>query len=642
MKHLASFLLAAATLLAVSCQEKEPAKVEKFTVDRTSVTLQDGLEGSVDIYFTSENVTPAASSNDSWLTVEVFARALTISYTLNDSGAERTGKVIVTPGSLDPVEITVKQPAYVAPPADAVKVGDKTEDGKGMIYWVSPENPAVGKAVSLERTTGLKWSDDESPVAGGASYVNGAANTAALVAADKSTYAAAAWCADLGEGWYLPARDELVQLFDIYNGVSHSDPSFVLATVPNLSAAEKNARSKFDDMLKAAGAAEENIINTDGTNGNSYWTSSAEEGAGDSGAYYVRFGKYDCPSTGVKKSSTSRYVRCIKTVGNYTYPGEPVKVVLSATSLNLEGPAEVKTVTATTLKNGVLASASVAPAAEGGDASWCTAAISGSDINITVTENNTGAVRAAVVTVTVNASSADISPVTLTVSISQAAANVEKFKLLEVYKENGTAKGIVFWVSEDGQKAKIIALTRLGGEAWSNEGTSSTRFDFKQLGLVSNTDGAANTAAIRENAAKESVTVPFLAYLDGLGEGWYLPARDELRELAAAYYGVAAFGDISAVVPSSLPEAQKAATEAFEAVMKGAGGDAVNTAEASANGESYFSSTEVKSDVKIDGTTVSDTYYASAYYVRFGKYVTDKGTKDGKARYFRGVKLVSK
>lgn len=625
MKHLASFLLAAATLLAVSCQEKEPAKVEKFTVDRTSVTLENGLEGSVDIYFTSENVTPSASSNDSWLTVEVFARALTISYTLNDSGAERTGKVVVTPGSLDPVEITVKQPAYVAPPADAVKVGEKTADGKGMIYWVSPENPAVGKAVSLERTTGLKWSDDESPVAGGASYVNGAANTAALVAADKSTYAAAAWCADLGEGWYLPARDELVQLFDIYNGVSHSDPSFVLATVPNLSAAEKNARSKFDDMLKAAGAAEENIINTDGTNGNSYWTSSAEEGAGDSGAYYVRFGKYDCPSTGVKKSSTSRYVRCIKTVGNYTYPGEPVKVVLSATSLNLEGPAEVKTVTATTLKNGVLASASVAPAAEGGDASWCTAAISGSDINITVTENNTGAVRAALVTVTVNANSAGIAPVAVTVTVSQAAANVEKFKLLEVYKENGAAKGIVFWVSADGLSAKVISLKRLSGVAWSTEET------LTNFGATDQEDGSANTTAIRTKALADGISdkLPWLSFIDGLGEGWYLPAYNELKALAAAYYGVAAFTDIEPKTLDQISEAQRNAVKAFEKLIADNGGDPINSQAETANGDSIFSSTEVSSGAQVS-------------YVRYGKVSNAGGGKTSTARTFRGVKLIKK
>ena len=633
MKRLACFLLAAAALLAVSCQEKEPAKVEKFSLDRTSVALQDGLEGSVDIFFTSENVTPTAATDDSWLDVEVFARAITVSYSRNETGAERTGKIIVTPGSLSPVEVTVKQPAYVAPPADAIKVGEKTADGKGMVFWVDNATGKIAKAISLERTTGKAWGAEEESEIAADSYVNGLANTKVL-AAVTDAYPAAAWCAQLGDGWYLPARDEMTQLFDIYNGLSHSAETFKAAVPSSLSAAEQKARADFEKLLVDAGAAEKLNSAADNANGDSYWTSTSE---GTTGAYYVRFGKYDCPYNGVKRTSTTRFVRCMKTIGNYVYPGEPVRMSLSASSLSFEGETGSQVVTAT-VKNGSVSSATV----DADAASWCTVSPNGSAILISVAKNESGALRTATVTVTASGD-ASVPAVTAEIAVSQKAAGVEGFKLLEVYKEGGVAKGIVFWVSEDGLSAKVVSLKRLAGVAWSTEASGSAeRYKFTKLGELSADDGSVNTIAIRANAKEAGITekLPWLAFLDGLGEGWYLPADKELQSLAAAYYGVE-YGKITAAVPSSLPAEQKAAVDAFEKLISDNGGDPVNAAEASGNGESIFSSTEVATSVKnAEEETVEA--YTSAYYVRFGKLSRDKGTKDGTGRTFRGVKLIKK
>ncbi len=624
MKKIAFFALAALVLIGVSCQEKESGKVESFKLDKTTVTAADGEAGKVEVFFKAENVTPTAEVQGDavqWLSVEVLARCISLTYTKNETGNDRTGTVVVTPGKLEPVILTLTQPKAVA---GALKVGTKTEDGKGVIYWVDPSNATVGKAVSLDRTTGLKWSDNDSSVEGAGSYVNGAANTANLIARDRDVYQAADFCGKLGEGWYLPARDELVQLFDIYNGVAHDAAGFTAQVPSAISATEKAARAAFEKMISDLEGTAINAA-AETANGDSYWTSTAEEDAGEYGAYYVRFGKYDCPSGGVKKNSTTRFVRCIKTIGNYVYPGEPVRLVLSTSEFKLDGPAETKVATVTTLKNGTLGTATVAPATEGGDASWCTAVISGNDINITVTENNTGAARSAVVTVTANGTGG--ASASAIINVAQAAANVEKFQVLEVYKENDVAKGIVFWVSDDGQKAKVISLKRLAGAKWSDEETV-TNFE-----ATDNEDGAANTQKIRQKAQTDGITdkIPWIAFLDSLGEGWYLPAYNELRALAFAYYNITSAGqfDTKKVLSEQTQEIQDAAA-AFEKLIKDNGGDAINAQEPSFNGgDSVFSSTEASSG-------------ASAYYYRFGKLSNTSGTKTNSTRTFRGVKLVSK
>lgn len=629
-------IFAGIAAIAAACSDPEPAaKPESFQLDKTSISV--GCEaGSQDIMIKSENVTLSAdveASAASWLSAEISARCLTLTFAENSASEERTGTVTVKGGKLEPVTVSVTQAAYIAPQPDGLKFGKKTEDGLGMIYWVSPTDGTVAKAVSLEKTTGKAWSAEE--IATGAeSLVNGAANMALLMAKDSpaDNFPAAFWCSKLGEGWYLPARDELLEIFDIYNGKSHSDADFKAATPSAISSDEASARAAFDAALKSAGAQDSMNGAEASANGDSYWTSTE---AGAEGIWFVRFGKFSCESNGVKKTSTTRYIRCVKTIGNYVYPAEPVTMSLDKSALSFEGAAASEEI-GMTLKNG---SATASVDAE--SASWCTATVKDGKIEIAVTANETGALRSA--TVTVTATGVSGSPVTATVAVSQKAANVESFKIGEIYKEGGKAVGIVFWVSEDGQTGKIVSLKRLSGAAWSTEATSAARGEFKQLGKADADDGAANTEEIRKNAKELKVEVPFIAFLDELGEGWYIPAANELTALACAYYGVEKTGDIEAKTPDTMTkEDQKAAMTAFENAIKDNGGDAINSAAGTANGDSIFSSTEVlvTGQKTLDGGTADA--YTSATYVRFGKYAKDKGTKDGTSRTFRGVKVVKK
>ena len=96
------------------------------------------------------------------------------------------------------------------------KVGDYyNENGKeGVVFEVSDDGRS-GKIVSMKQSAGeLQWSSDETELKrliGADSKTDGAYNMAKVKAISgwRDKYPAFAWCADLGEGWYLPSIEEL-------------------------------------------------------------------------------------------------------------------------------------------------------------------------------------------------------------------------------------------------------------------------------------------------------------------------------------------------------------------------------------------------------------------------------------------------
>ena len=96
------------------------------------------------------------------------------------------------------------------------KVGDYYDDGKkqGVVFEVSASGKH-GKIVSLtESADKLKWTSDmneQKRLIGANHMCNGAYNMMKVkqITGWREKYPAFAWCADLGEGWYLPAIEEL-------------------------------------------------------------------------------------------------------------------------------------------------------------------------------------------------------------------------------------------------------------------------------------------------------------------------------------------------------------------------------------------------------------------------------------------------
>lgn len=595
------------TVILASCKEYGEVRImPELNNYETEIELykNEGSSKTVVISATAEEVT--AEYDASWLSVDANKRR--IIYTavaLNDTGEPRSTIVKLNAGEFS-MEVTVTQLSKDESEMKVLKVGQLTEDGLGMVFWVDPNNKEIGKAISLERWGGNPF--ESSIMAHGAlSLVDGPANTALYLNAAPTD--AAALCTALGDGWYLPASNELLDLFTAYNGVSNTDPSFTNANPDAISDTEKAARAAFDKMLTDLQGA---VINAAAANGagESYWSSTESEDGTKS--RYVRYGKYALDLGA--KTGTTRYVRAMKAIGDYKFPEEPATLSVSPSQVGLTSEAGATAeATVTTNKN------SYTIAIEGDGGTWLSVSQAENKITFTALSQNAGdGPRTA--TVNVVAGSGD-NMVTVPVTVSQQKAiTVEPFKVGEyITKDGNTALaegGIVFWVDPaDPTKAKIVSLKRESLQ-WTINFASA-------FGTIDTENGYANTQTIAQS--EHAIDIPAIQYCKDRGEGWYWPAKDELIALYDAYNG----NHNSTSYPNALPEEEKASRAAFDKLFTDQGGVILNTVGDTENGDSYWASTETA-----DGT--------KAWYVRFGKYVSTNNAKTGSARYVRCVRKVSK
>lgn len=116
--------------------------------------------------------------------------------------------------------------------ARTYKIGDYYDDGrmKGVVFDVTADGKH-GKIVSLiESNDDLQWAVNtkvQEQLIGAEYEYNGANNMAKVMQIDnwRKKYPAFAWCADLGEDWYLPAIEELMNFTlnePVHDAVNHS------------------------------------------------------------------------------------------------------------------------------------------------------------------------------------------------------------------------------------------------------------------------------------------------------------------------------------------------------------------------------------------------------------------------------------
>ena len=335
------FALSLLIFSGVACSKVEE-QPEYFNIDATDVVLADGSAGSTDILLAT-NRDPVAVVDGSaaeWLSAEITRRCLTLTYTQNDTGTERTGSVDVTAGATQ-LKITLTQPVYTAPEPDPDPDEPVTsydlydvyrEDGEpaGIVFWVS-EDHLSALVVSLDRTPGLvPWSYNNT-VAVGTGLSDGAENTAMIRASEiASETPAIEFCDAHGEGWYWPAMDEMLKLYEAYNGTPYTEGGNV---VPDeLPEEQKAARARFDELLTSNGGIAMNTAA--GTeNGDKYWTSTEQTYQGVVYGSTFRFGKAYASGGGdtQKKEQASSYVRVIKAVSvNGSEPEDPDEPVETA------------------------------------------------------------------------------------------------------------------------------------------------------------------------------------------------------------------------------------------------------------------------------------------------------------------------
>ena len=138
--------------------------------------------------------------------------------TVSKSGYQPyTTTVTIAEGKTATVNATLTKQTSQTPSSGKIyKVGDYYNDGvkEGVVFEVSADGRS-GKIVSMKQSAEyLQWSSDETEqkrLIGANSETNGAYNMAKVKAIPdwETKYPAFKWCADLGEGWYLPSIEEL-------------------------------------------------------------------------------------------------------------------------------------------------------------------------------------------------------------------------------------------------------------------------------------------------------------------------------------------------------------------------------------------------------------------------------------------------
>ena len=137
------------------------------------------------------------------------------------------------PATPKPAATPTPKPAAPKPAANTYKVGDYYDkNGKrGVVFEVTADG-LHGKIVSLDHIAGVRWSIDKNfgtlfqpnnpskTRVGCDDRWNGMVNTRKIQQIDnwREKYPAFAWCCAKGEGWYLPAIQEL-DLLLLYNPV---------------------------------------------------------------------------------------------------------------------------------------------------------------------------------------------------------------------------------------------------------------------------------------------------------------------------------------------------------------------------------------------------------------------------------------
>lgn len=95
------------------------------------------------------------------------------------------------------------------------------------------------------------------------------------------------------------------------------------------------------------------------------------------------------------------------------------------------------------------------------------------------------------------------------------------------YYNDGVREGVVFEVSADGRHGKIVSMKLSAKELlWSSDSAEQEH----RIGADSKTDGAYNMAKVKAISGWQS-KYPAFRWCAGLGEGWYLPSKQELRTI---------------------------------------------------------------------------------------------------------------
>lgn len=177
-------------------------------------TLEFDYAGGTQTISIASNFDYEIISNDDWLVIEKTEAGITVTvkplYPVLNIPRETSFIIADRLYDFGNTEIAVSQHSKESD----FNVGEmvKINDVVGVVFYCDAD---VTKIVSVEQGTAV-WST-EYVLVGASDKDNGANNMAAIQSVNrwKSKYPAFAWCANLGDGWYLPAYNELYEIWSV-------------------------------------------------------------------------------------------------------------------------------------------------------------------------------------------------------------------------------------------------------------------------------------------------------------------------------------------------------------------------------------------------------------------------------------------
>lgn len=228
-----------------------PVPVESVTLDKQTLTLEIGGSETLTAAVAPDNATDKSVT---WSTSD--AAVATVEGGVVRAVAAGTAQITAKAGEATAsCTVTVK-----APVAKTYAVGDLYDaDGvKGVVCWVD-ESGTSGKIISLDQggvpNAGVRWCTELPLKAGTPDRQDGKANTAKIMSLGKpaGTFPACEWCVAKGEGWYLPAIEEVKLMFDNFSAINPTlkanDGDQILKAMPYWSSTESENRPEYSAIF---------------------------------------------------------------------------------------------------------------------------------------------------------------------------------------------------------------------------------------------------------------------------------------------------------------------------------------------------------------------------------------------------------
>lgn len=187
-------------------------------------------------------------------------------------------------------------------------------ENMGVVFWVDPTDPTKGKAVS-GLSTEIAWHSSTKTFDDAASFASddSKANFEYLINRDDyktnaQNYAAIYFCQSLGEGWRLPSKPEVEEMFRTWSGCT--DDLSTAATAEIAYTLNNDAATAFDNLLLQCKDNNLGMLVKGSGVANWYWTCQSDASSKKIYRVKIASGYF----IGAANATNKMLVRCVRDV----------------------------------------------------------------------------------------------------------------------------------------------------------------------------------------------------------------------------------------------------------------------------------------------------------------------------------------